>query len=368
MALTGSSPVLHSRVGTLPAMSRHHPTALACVLAIPALLAGCGNSPGAAPASGNGPGEDEKSPLTEYMGRDITGSGGKVVVAQGGGGSSEEQLDQQRKVEELTATCMRAEGFQYVPVPPEANPKSKFEEVFKLPPDKFAEQYGYGISTLDLAAPEEDDDNPNKRIRNALSAKAKAAYDKALNGEMREVEAGRGGVIKQPDPKNLGCRGKAAEQVFGKGRPSKPGNDLRKFDGLFKDIEALRKRIESDPRVTEAARAWSDCMADANHTGLKKPDEAKNKVQQRMESLMGGQTGPGAVNRKIEPKNLDPVKLAELKKFELDIAKDDYDCQQAHYKKPFRDVQFQLEREFVETHKAILEQYRDWQAEMKGDR
>lgn len=354
-------------------MSRHR-AKLACVLAIPALVAGCGGS-GSPAAQSSDPAKEEKSPLAEYMGHDMTAGGGMVVFASGGGGSelTPEQLDKQRKVEELTATCMRSQGFQYVAVPPEANPKNKFQEAFNLPPDKFAEQYGYGISTMDLIAPEEDDKNPNTKIRNALSAKAKAAYDKALDGDAMEIQAqGRGAKVTSSDPKNMGCRGKAAEQVFGKRRdPGKSMNDMRKYDSLFKDIEALRKRIESDQRVTEAAKAWSDCMADASHTGLKKPDEARNKVQQRMDGLMGvgSQTpGPGAETRKIEPKNIDPAKLADLKKFELDIAKDDYACQQAHYKKVFREVQFQMEREFVDTHKTILEQHRDWLAEMKGDR
>ena len=38
---------------------------------------------------------------------------------------------------------------EYVAVPPESNPKSKFSDAFNLPADKFAAQYGYGISTID---------------------------------------------------------------------------------------------------------------------------------------------------------------------------------------------------------------------------
>ena len=169
----------------------------------------------------------------------------------------------------------------------------------------------------------------------------------------------------------MGCRGKAVEQVFGKAKGGKdPGQEMRKFDSLFKDLEALRKRIDSDQRVTEAATAWSDCMADARYPALKKPDEAQEKVMSRMNALQGISPTPrsNSQTRPIEPKDIDPAQLAALKKYELAIAKADYDCKQKGYTKAYTDVQFALEREFVETHKTMLEQFRDWQAQLKGDR
>jgi hypothetical protein len=349
---------------------------LAGMLAIPALLAGCGG--GDPENRATGPTGEEKSPLSEYMGGDmLSGTGGGMVVSVGGGGGSspgEEDLTKQRKVEDLTAACMRALGFEYVPVPPNGREKSRFEDAFNLPPDKFAEQFGYGISTFDMV-PRPDEKDPNTRIRDRLSAKAKAAYDKALNGVAGEVVA-VDGATKSQGSQDMGCRGKAAEQVFGKPADSgKSMKEARRFDSLWKDIEALRKRIETDPRVAEAAKAWSDCMADAGHTGLRKVEDARNKVQQKMDAVMGtvpqstpGPDGGEVVSRKVEQKDMDPVKLAEVKRFELDIAKDDYDCAQKHYRTTYREVQFKLEREFVDTHRTILEQHKAWLAEMRGNR
>ncbi|TCM45796.1 hypothetical protein [Kribbella sp. VKM Ac-2568] len=370
MKTTRKAPV--PRVGHTSARAA---LALVAVLA----LAGCGgtNDPG---ASGN---EDqgEKSPLAEYMGDGFmssSGGGMRIAVRAGGGqGSSEEELAKQRKVEDGTAACMKAAGFEYVAVPPESNPKSKFDDAFNLPPDKFAEQYGYGISTIDWSKPGgEDDTNPNTKIRNALSATAKKAYDKALNGPNA---TGDGNVIAVPSdgkssstgPTDMGCRGKAVEEVYGKRDMLA---DFSKYESLFKDIDALRKRIESDQRVVDATAAWADCLADAGHAGFNKTDEPREKVSQKLDELTGNDNGGptgGATPKKgkvtaVGPPSFDKVdaqKLADLRKFEIELAKADQGCKAKVYDEPYKKAQYEQETEFVASHKAELEAYRDGMAE-----
>ncbi|QNE19839.1 hypothetical protein F1D05_20375 [Kribbella qitaiheensis] len=342
--------------------------ALVAVLA----LAGCGIVNG--PAADKKPVEsDDKSPLAEYMGEGFSGGGNGTFTVRAAGGpqeSSEEQLAKQRKVEDATAACMKTAGFDYVAVPPESNPKSKFSDAFNLPPDKFAEQYGYGISTIDWSKPAgEDTGNPNTAIRNKLSATAKKAYDKALNGQFG---TGDGNVVAIPaDGKgtnnaktDLGCRGRAAEDVFGK-RDDKLA-DFSKYDSLFKDLEALNKRVEADQRVVAATAAWSDCLADAGHAGFKKVQEPRDKVSKKLDELTGGNSGPQ--NPKpgkatvVGPPSFDKVdaqKLAELRKFELELAKADQTCKAKVYDAPHKKAQYELEKEFVGSHKAELEAYRD---------
>jgi hypothetical protein len=337
-------------------------------------LAGCGivNSPAAdkKPVENN-----DKSPLAEYMGDGFannSGSGMQVAVRAGGGqGSSEEELAKQRKVEDGTAACMKTAGFEYVAVPPESNPKSKFNDAFNLPPDKFAEQYGYGISTIDWSKMGEDTSNPNTAIRNKLSATAKKAYDKALNGQFA---TGGGNVVAMPaDGKNnakvdMGCRGKAAEAVYGKGDDKLA--DFSKYDSLFKDLDALRKRIEADQRVVDATAAWSDCLADAGHAGFKKPDEPRKKVSDKLDALTGNKSGPQTAPKSgkidaVGPPSFDKVdaqKLADLRKFEIDLAKADQGCKAKGYDASYKKAQFELEKEFVSAHKAELEAYRDGMA------
>ena len=343
--------------------------ALVAVLA----LAGCGNNQ---TPTVSGDQNSDNSPLAEYMGEGFTSSGGgmRITVRAGGGQQpSEEELAKQRKVEDATAACMKAAGFEYVAVPPESNPKSKFADAFNLPPEKFAEQYGYGISTIDWSKAGDDDTNPNTKIRTALSPNAKKAYDKALNGPNA---LGNGAIAIAPkeggDGPNssgkmdLGCRGKAVEQVYGKGQDRTA--DFKKFDSLFKDIQALSKRIEADQRVVDATTAWSDCLADAGQAGYKKVDEPREKVQQKLDALTGATPPTGNTKGKTlqGPPSFDKVdatKLADLRKFEIDLAVADQKCKAKVYDEPYKKVQYEQEKEFVTQHKAELEAYRDAMAD-----
>lgn len=331
-------------------------------------LAGCGNnSPGPTTSTDSA----NKSPLAEYMGDGFSmdSSGGMTVrIGNGNQQPTEEDLNKQRQVEDSIVTCMQTAGFRYVAVPPESQPKAKFNDAFNLPPDKFAEQYGYGISTIDPAAPAADASNPNTPIRNALSAAAKKAYDKALNGaagsDGRFVVGTKDGSA-PPPPTDLGCRGKAAEAILGKG-PGK-GNDMQKYDSLFKDLEALQKRIQQDARVVAATQAWSDCLANAGKPGYRATGDTRKKVEQKLAALTGQQNGPGAGGSKVGPPpsfdKVDAVKLADLRKFEIDLAKADQKCRAKGYDAEYKKAQYDLEKEFVTEHKAELEQYRDGMAQ-----
>lgn len=343
--------------------------ALLAVLA----LAGCGN--GQDPAAVTGDQKSAKSPLAEYMGEGFVSSGGggiRIAVRAGGGQEpTEEDLAKQRKVEDATAACMKDAGFEYVAVPPESQPKSKFNDAFNLPPDKFAEQYGYGVSTIDWskAAPGNDDSNPNTKIRAALSPTAQKAYDKSLNGP----NAGPNGLIavgpSDGDGKatgaktDLGCRGKAAEEVYGKGADR--ADTFKKYDSLFKDIQALSKRIDADQRVVDATSAWSDCLADAGHPGFKKAHDPREQVSQKLDELTGNKppakngTGKTLVQGPPSFDKVDATKLADLRKFEIALAVDDQKCKAKVYDEPYKKAQYELEQEFVNQHKAELEAYRD---------
>jgi len=342
-------------------------TALALVAVL--ALAGCGNSND--PGTATGDQKSDKSPLAEYMGEGFVSSAGggmRMAVRAGGGQApSEEELAKQRKVEDATAACMKAAGFEYVPVPPESQPKGKFNDAFNLPADKFAEQYGYGISTIDWSKAADDDSNPNTKIRNALTPKAQKAYDTALNGPN---STGNGSVVIAPKegegPKNstamnLGCRGKAAEEVYGKGQDREA--EFKKYESLLKDIQALAKRIEDDQRVVDATTAWADCLAEAGQSGYKKINEPRDKVTHKLDELTGNKANPGKTV--IGPPSFDKVdsaKLAELRKFEIDLAVADQKCRAKTYDEAYKTVQYEKEKEFVEQHKAELEAYRDGMA------
>ena len=129
-----------------------------------------------------------------------------------------------------------------------------------------------------------------------------------------------------------------------------------------------RKRIQDDPEVAAATRTWTDCMADARQTGVTDPDDAREKVAQRFDRLLG--VAPGQKKKvAIGPdmlRNLDPARLAAVRRYELAVARADYDCRQRGYDKTYKEVQYAAEREFIQDHKVILDQFKDTLAE--GDR
>ncbi len=347
-------------------------TALAALAVL--ALAACGNNQDKTPVAGDN--KSDKSPLAEYMGDGFISSGGGMMRATRVGGSGEQteaDLAKQRKVEDSTVSCMKAAGFDYVAVPPEQKSKSKFAEAFDLPPDKFAEQYGYGISTIDWskAGAEDDANDPNKKIRDALSKSAQKSYDEALNGKggANGVVISGGPADASGRPQDPGCRGKAFTEAYGD--PSKNQDDFKKYDALFKDLEALNKRVNNDQRVIDATKGWSDCLADAGHSGFTKIEDARSSIQKKLDELTGQKPeGPGKADDGPSvtiggPPSFDKVdaaKLGELRKAETELAVADQKCKAKAYDAQFKTVQYEQEKEFVAQHKAELEAYRDGMA------
>lgn len=306
---------------------------------------------------------EKPSPLEEYMGAGFdlaaTGNQGTTAAARpaGGGQVSEEDLAKQRKVEDSIAACMKAAGFEYVPSPPATRPRGRYDAAFDLSPDDFAQQYGYGISTMDWAKDQQDQQktDPNLKIRVGLSPNGQIAYDKALDGWAPPAGGGggSGGVSGEQDQ---GCRAKAARAVYGAGKAS-GGADPTKFAALFKDLGALYKRIQNDQRVQDALAAWSSCLADAGHPGFRQLNDPLSSVQDRLYTLIG-RPAPGSMGPPSYDK-ADPAKLAALRKFETGLAVADRKCRMSAYDTPYQEARDALETEFVQQNKAALEAYRE---------
>ena len=354
--------------------------AFACVAGL--ALAGCGvgSAPpdGTEPDPSNGSDAEEQSPLTEFLG-DGAGfaTGERMVMSASSADLTDEERQQMRRVEELVAECMHALGFEYIPVDPSAGDdrKDPFAEAYSLPPAEFAREYGYGMTTLmPTERPADEGADPNQEIREGLSEAALEEYNRALFGEMAKVSEGGGAVaIKPPTPgetvapEDQGCHMQAANEVFG-GSPVMTGPDMSEFEGLFEDMEALRDRIDSDPRLVEATGAWAACMAEAGYSEFETTREPEDSVMEQMSELYGWETqgdeggvsvtvgGPGDVD-------VDEAALAELQEYEIAVASADYDCEQDHYAYVQRDVAWDFEAQFVDEHRAELERFRDAMAE-----
>ena len=89
-------------------------------------------------------------------------------------------MARQSRVEASIRDCMKAQGFDYVPVDPYAQ-RAAVTGASRLSDEEFLRQFGYGISTLWGRGGQQAD--PNERIRRSLGPADRAAYERALWGE-----------------------------------------------------------------------------------------------------------------------------------------------------------------------------------------
>ncbi|RAW18099.1 hypothetical protein DPM12_04540 [Phytoactinopolyspora halophila] len=327
--------------------------------AVALVLTGCSaDSPNAPSGSADG----EESPLKEYMGVHYPGVDHReqAIIRADDPGMSEDERNDYRRVEQLVAQCMQEEGFEYVPrsADDQRSDIAEYEEAYSLGPEEFAEEHGYGITTLMFKHDDRPED-PNEEIRQNMSAPEREAYDRALNGEMdtdttHEAEGHPGEL----PPEKRGCRGQATAEVYPE---TADAPVTEQFAGLMSDVASLHDRIRNDPRVTEAASDWQHCMADSGHSDLEHPDEAMSSVLQRMTDLRRSaqDEDSGDMEDGGTSEDLDQQQLAELQEYEVDVATADYACRQEHYNETYREVAFEMEQEFVERHEDELERFRD---------
>lgn len=284
--------------------------------------------------------------------------------------------EREAKVQEEVRKCMAAEGFEYVPMDPS---RMNVRMVGPGTEDdaEFRRTKGYGITTMfgEGASSAElgDDggnDDPNQKIREALSDEDKEAYDKALFGRTAtkdgehgtfSVQVGPGGVVTSDGegefgPSEAGCFGKAQEAV---------GNDNERLQRVGPKLQELQERIASDPRMVKANADWAECMADAGYdfeSPEKIPEFLFGKMSDLQEALGGGGGddgagdsrgpviigGPGGGGIDVEAIANSP-ELAALQREELAIAKADDGCAESTGRKDTaKKVRTEAEKRFLE--------------------
>lgn len=267
-------------------------------------------------------------------------------------------------VEELVAACMAEEGFAYEP---RTLPAGDEDGTSELAPDEFASEFGFGFTTLegDGASRAETPEDPNEAKVAEMSEAERAAWDEALWGPAPEPGVD-GGPAEQPEVG--GCFDAATEEVHG---PDTYDADAAEaFEPLMEEIGSLHDQVRRDPRVVESREAYGACMADAGHPGHSldgedgpRPQEA---VIERLEAVAAqspaGDGGTGEASGRsiggVDLEDLDPEALAEVRAFEIELAVADEACRRDH-EQLLQRVTFEYEEEFVESHRAELEAYRD---------
>jgi hypothetical protein len=356
-------------------MRRH--TWLAMIASVTIATAACssGGSPPTTAASGTAGSDqsqterDERlTPLSAFF---TEGRGGELTQAERDSAASDF-----RRQEQLVADCMQAQGFQYVQrdYDQAVDAKMKNVEAFDLPPDQYAERWGYGISTIDASQfTAEAPADPNSAIVEGLSEEAHRAYDAAMYGfdlsqEVGAVTQGQGRTaVARPMGSSLdaappdGCQTRAMREVYGEDLGAGKEVVPPEFDALNEEMGALWDRVASDPRVAAAKGGWADCMADAGHPEATDPDRAVQLVIERFSDLYGvdpdhfkevraGMDSP--------PRQPAPAALAEVQSYERSLAVADRRCKAAYDDAVFT-VQTEVENRFLEEHRAELERYRD---------
>jgi hypothetical protein len=267
------------------------PAAIACV----ALLAGCGGSNDKASSSATPQGASTGGTIEDQLG--FTRKGVAAASA---------------KVENSIAACMKAQGFDYVPVDPVAQ-QAALTGKANMSDEEYEQLFGYGITTLYGRATEQTD--PNEKIRAQLGDADRAAYDRALSGgkpDQTFVLAVDTGEFTELG----GCTKKATDEAFG-------GTKL--LQTLQHKLDELDDSIAADQRMVHAQDAWRACVRNATGADYEDAESIEEEIKQRFESIVGSVVPPGQV---APPgTQVDMTALHKLQQDEMDLFNKDRSCE-----------------------------------------
>lgn len=204
--------------------------------------------------------------------------------------------DQERKAQELIAKCMRAEGWEYIPV---EYPDYAMEWTPEDQRKQISEQ-GYGIVFWTLNQGNEDIDDPwrdwvdpNQEYVDSLSEKEMTAYFESLYGTEEEQMADQ---VTEIDPETgdeytiqygngAGCQGEAYSEVNGEDPTQTPGY----WEAIQEFYDELQQRVDSDPRMVELNTSWAKCMKAAGYDYQEQSDiwdKAYASIQDRHDAIV----------------------------------------------------------------------------------
>jgi hypothetical protein len=253
-------------------------------------------------------------------------------------------VERQTRVEGEIQKCMKAQGFDYVPVDPLAQ-RAALTGKARMTDEEFLEQFGYGISTLFGRAKAQSD--PNDRIRKSLSPADRAAYDRTLWGDSPGLTFSE--AIDSDAASELGgCTKQATETVFGGAAV------LSKIQGKFDELE---QHITQDQRMVRAVEKWSKCMADQGYR-YDEPEEIDTDMIKRFKGIVGASVQPGATAPPTRGMTYDRAALAALQREEVKVANADLACEKRHITPVELEVRPQYEQAFRKQNQQLLDQVR----------
>jgi hypothetical protein len=248
-------------------------------------------------------------------------------------------MERQSRVENEIRDCMKAQGFDYVPIDPFAQQQALTGKARQSEED-FQREFGYGISTLFGRGNAQSD--PNDRIRASLSTADKAAYDRALYGDNPGVTFQE--AVDSGDFSELGgCTKEASAAVFG-------GTSV--LSQLVSKLDQLDEKIAEDGRMVKATENWSACMEDRGFR-YEEPDAIDEDLTKRFRSIVGASVRPGAT-KPAPGTSYDRAALTTLQREEVKIANADLDCERKEITPVERVVRPQYEKTFRQQNQQLL--------------
>lgn len=253
----------------------------------------------------------------------------------------------QRRYEEELATCMRVEGFDYVPIDV-TQPALLSTPVgpLALTEDEFRDQYGYGAAFNARLAFEPMTAtfiNPNVDIVEALGESEREAYDAQMRVCRRLLQE----TLPNPFDPPLQREG------------DEPSLQL----WLMEQLALIDEAVGKDPRVLAAEDSWSRCMASEGYD-LASPADAYEFIAEQAAPIVA-RVSEGLTDEIEEA-------LQDLQVYELQVSDADGKCaEELELDETMRTVRFELETKFLEENgdrvallaaekEAALEAYRDF--------
>lgn len=337
--------------------TRTSAAALGCGLLL--LVAGCSNDTGRGDTSTASPDATAKvGPLSAYFER------------LAGGQNQDDMKEQAQRSEEIVATCMREQGFEY-------EPQDMSQAMTVVTEDKDAPAYGsaeyaaklgYGMSTQMEAAtdagaqPDKQWVDPNADYVAAMSETERQAFYQALYGKGMAADAPDPEAVQAYDWQTSGCQGKGQHEAYDSGLNAASTDPA--FTSLQEELNKVWETVSTDPAMTAVDAEWSRCMADAG-SDFATPQAAMNSISARMDTLYnvssangdGSEMASGTATSAPEP---DAAAVAELHKVEIDTAVADHTCKEStSYDARSQDIQFAAEQTFVDAHRTELDAWAD---------
>ncbi|WP_104137672.1 MULTISPECIES: hypothetical protein [unclassified Cryobacterium] len=303
-------------------------TSIAAAALLALTLAGCGGGDAKAKL------DPAESPLTKYM------------SAMNEGYDEDSMLAQQKEQEELTATCMADEGFDYVPVDnSQYSGMMSADDGEEYGTEKWVAENGYGMSQSPEQIAEQQEQSqefvdPNQDYVMSLSEGEQAAYYEVLYGVTpTEEEMGEDGSYEY-SWETSGCQGFASHEING----DQPSPD--EHAALYEAMSAMYETAQSSATLVKLDSEWAVCMADAGYATFTKKADAQESISTAQSELYENQTGAGP----------DEAVLAEMREKELAVAMADFTCaEEIDYTEASTKVQFDLEEQFIIDHKSELD-------------